>query len=353
MACHGDPVQHLATKGKGPILNPAKLDAVRRDSACLECHLEGEVTVVKQGQRLNAFRPSDDLFDEAVYFEDGRKAGPGGRATSQWESLLESACKRGSGDRMTCTTCHDPHSSPTAEERVNFYRGKCLACHAGLATGHHAENPDCTGCHMPREETEDIAHEQVTDHRIQIPGKPYVSPFAGEELVAIGGVHPGPRDEGLAWAQLALRGDRAAGERAMRLLLEAEKSGVEQAGDGALHMELGFLEQMSGDRERAKAEYEAALRADPYNPTAAGDLAVLDAQRGDFAAALPLWRTVFEHDPGASAAGIDLAVGECRTSGKDAAEQTLRRVLLFSPDNDAARKSLLALEAGTQRCAAQ
>ena len=350
-ACHGDPAQHLATKGKGPILNPAKLDVVRRDSVCLECHLEGEVTVVKQGQRLNAFRPGDDLFDEAVYFEDGRKAGPGGRATSQWESLLESACKRGSGERMTCTTCHDPHASPTAEERVTFYRGKCMACHAGLATGHHAANPDCTGCHMPREETEDIAHEQVTDHRIQIPGKPYVSPFAGEELVAIGGVHPGPRDAGLGWAQLALRGDQAGGERAMRLLLEAERADAEQAGDGALHMELGFLEQMSGDRERAKAEYEAALEADPYDETAAGDLAVLDAQNGDYGAALPLWRSVFEHDPGASAAGIDLAVGECRTSGKEAAEQTLGRVLLFSPDNDTARKSLLALKAGAQQCA--
>jgi tetratricopeptide (TPR) repeat protein len=351
-ACHGDPKRHLATKGKGPILNPAKLDAVRRVSVCLECHLEGEVAVVKQAQRLNAFRPGDDLFDEAVYFEDGRKAGPGGRATSQWESLLESSCRRASGDRLTCTTCHDPHSSPAAEEQVSFYRGKCLACHAGMATGHHAENPDCTACHMPREETEDIAHEQVTDHRIQIPGKPWVNPFADEELVAIGGVHPSARDEGIAWAQLALRGDRAAGERAMQLLLDAEKSDPQQARDGALHMELGFLEQVSGNRDGAKAEYEAALRADSYNETAAGDLAVLDAQSGDFAAALPLWRSVFEHDPGASAAGIDLAVAECRTIGKDAAEQTLRRVLLFSPDNDGARKSLLALEAGTQRCAA-
>ena len=351
-ACHGDSAEHLATHGKGQILNPAKLDPVRRDSVCLECHLEGEVAVVKQGQRLNAFRPGDDLFDEAVYFENGRKAGPGGRATSQWESLLESACRRASGDRLTCTTCHDPHSSPAAEQRVSFYRGKCLACHAGLASGHHAENPDCTACHMPREETEDIAHEQVTDHRIQIAGKPYASPFAGEELVAIGGAHPSVRDEGIAWAQLALRGDRAAGERAMRLLVEAEKSDAGQARDGALHTELGFLEQMSGDRARAKAEYEAALRADAYNETAASDLAVLEAQSGDFAAALPLWKSVFEHDPGASAAGIDLAVAECRAAGKDAAEATLRRVLLFSPDNDAARKFLLALEGGERACSA-
>ena len=53
-SCHGDPSQHLAQSGKGPILNPAKLDSVRRESVCLECHLEGEVAVVKQGRRVSA-----------------------------------------------------------------------------------------------------------------------------------------------------------------------------------------------------------------------------------------------------------------------------------------------------------
>jgi len=349
-SCHGDASQHLAQHGKGPIVNPAKLAEVQRDSICLECHLEGEVTVVKQGQKLGTFRPGDNLFDEAVYFEDGRKAGPGGRATSQWESLLESACRRASGDRLTCTSCHDPHATVAAADRVQYYRARCLACHAPLATGHHAENPDCTSCHMPRQETEDIAHEQVTDHRIQIPGKPFVSPVAQEELVPIGDVHPSDRDAGIAWAQLALHGDRAAGERAMRLLLAAESSDRQQATDGELHMELGFLEQASGDRERARAEYQQALRADPFNETAGGDLAVLDAQSGDFVAALPLWRAVFQHDPGASAAGMDLAVGQCRLGERQDAEQTLIRVLEFSPDHHAARDMLLALQTGKQPC---
>ncbi|MFY9745864.1 MAG: multiheme c-type cytochrome [Acidobacteriaceae bacterium] len=350
-SCHGDPLRHLADHGKGPIINPARLDPVLRDSICLECHLEGEVAVIRNGQRLNAFRPGADLFDEAVYFEDGRKAGPGGRATSQWESLLESACRRASGDRLTCTTCHDPHSSPAADERVSFYRSKCLACHAALATGHHSQNPDCASCHMPRQETEDIAHEQVTDHRIQIVSKPFVSPVAAAALVPIGGVHPGARDEGLAWAQLALRGDRAAGERAMRLLGEAEASDPEQLSDSELHMELGFLEQINGDPTKAKAEYQRALNVDPYNETAASDLAVLDAQSGDAAAALPLWLGVFQHDPGASAAGIDLAVAQCQDQSALSAQQTLRRVLLFAPDNDAARKFLLALSTGSKKCA--
>jgi len=349
-SCHGDPAQHLAHNGRAPILNPANLDPVRRESVCLECHLEGEVAVVKLGRNMGAFRPGDNLFDDAVFFEDGRRAGPGGRATSQWESLLESACKRASGDRLTCTTCHDPHASLAAQDRIAAYRSRCLACHTTLATHHHEENPDCTSCHMPREETEDIAHEQVTDHRIQIVSKPFTSPRTDQELVPIGGVHPDARDEGIAWAQLALRGDRAAGERAMQLLLKAEASDPAQASDTELHTQLGFLEQESSNRERAKSEYRAALQANPLNGTASGDLAVLDAQAGDFAAALPLWQTAFDHDPGASAAGIDLAVAQCRLGQTAAAAQTLMRVLLFSPDNDAARRFSLALNAGTQQC---
>lgn len=349
-SCHGDSSQHLAQRGKGPILNPAKLEPIRRDSVCLECHLEGEVAVVKLGRKIGAFQPGDNLFDYAVYFENGRKAGPGGRATSQWESLLESACKRASGDRLTCTTCHGPHASVAADDRVSYYRSRCLACHAGRASGHHDENPDCTSCHMPREETEDIAHEQVTDHRIQIASKPFTSPLADEELVPIGGTHPGMRDEGIAWAQLALRGDHAASKRAMQLLLRAEASDPTQANDAELHAELGFLEQESGNRGLAKSEYQAALLADPLNQTAAGDLAVLEAQTGDFPAALPLWQRAFADDPGASAAGIDLAVAQCRLGQAAAAVETLDRVLLFSPDNDSARHLSLALAGGAEHC---
>ena len=44
-ACHGDSQQHLLTRGKSAIVNPAKLDADRRDSICISCHLEGDVSV--------------------------------------------------------------------------------------------------------------------------------------------------------------------------------------------------------------------------------------------------------------------------------------------------------------------
>jgi tetratricopeptide (TPR) repeat protein len=205
---------------------------------------------------------------------------------------------------------------------------------------------------MPRQPTEDIAHEQVTDHRIQIPGKTFHRASAADELVAIGGSEPTPRDEGIAWASLAVHGDQIAGERALRLLLRAESSDPKQASDADLHVNLGFLEQANGDRDRSTAEYEQALHADPWNESAGADLAVLDARLGNFAAALPLLEKVFRDDPGASAAGVDLALAQCREGDSAGAAKTLRRVLLFSPDNEGARRFAVALDGGRASCGA-
>jgi Cytochrome c3 len=154
-SCHGDAAEHVRTKGKAPVLNPTKLDPARRDSVCLQCHLEGETAVYRFGRSLATYRPGEALFDSVVYFVREGEIGPNGRATSQYEALLQSACKRASGDRMTCTTCHDPHNSQTTATppaRVGYYRAKCLACHTGAkyATAHHPEQRDCATCHMPR-----------------------------------------------------------------------------------------------------------------------------------------------------------------------------------------------------------
>ncbi len=79
---------------------------------------------------------------------------------------------------------------------------------------------------MPRSATQDIAHEQVTDHRIQIPNAATLQGIGetkhAEELVAVRG-KADARDLGIAYSQLAVRGDREAGDRAMKLLREAER----------------------------------------------------------------------------------------------------------------------------------
>ena len=62
-------------------------------------------------------------------------------------------------------------------------------------------------------------------------------------------------------------------------------------------LELGFLEQLNGQTKEAAEEYRVALESDAYDSTAAGDLALIEAQHGNVPEAIRLWRAVFEQIP--------------------------------------------------------
>jgi len=351
--CHGAAEAHIASQGKMRMLDIDGLQAVRRDSICLNCHLEGQAAVIRNGKEMADFNPGDDLFDYALYFVYKSENGSGGRATSQWEALLRSECKKQSGDRLTCTTCHDPHSSPTPDEKVAFYRQKCLECHStpGFAEKHHPENLDCTACHMARPPSNDIAHEQVTDHWIKKRVSNNRLPEAQSgDLEAVGGIPADDRDLGLAYAQMAARGNQAAGERALTLLKRAEGDEKGERSDHDLHTQLGFLEQMSGQPAAASEEYEMALEADPHDAVSIGDLAVLKAGRHQYPEAINLWKSVFDEDPSQLGAGMNLAVVECGLGDRSSALATLERLLTFSPDDTKARELADGIRSGSHKC---
>jgi len=339
-SCHGDPAQHVATFGTVSMVNPAKLAPRQRDSVCLQCHIEGNAAVFQAGASLSQFRPGDDLSHYVTYFVEASAQSGGQRAVSQYEALMHSACKKASGDRLTCITCHDPHYVPSAAERVHYYRSKCLMCHTGvkMATQHFPEQPDCTVCHMPTLKTTDISHNELTDHDIQ--ARPVVNEPSLEladmrnrdVLVPVFGEQAGDRALGLAYAQLADRGDRAAGEMALSLLKKAEQEGEN---DEQIHTQLGFLNQMSGDYEGARKEYAAALAEDHDDVTAMGNLAVLDAVSGQADEAVSLLKRVIQDDPSRTAAGLNLAFIECRMNRKSEALEVLHRLSVLDPDNPA------------------
>ncbi len=354
-ACHGDPSKHLAEQGHGPIVDPAKLTPGQRDSICFQCHLEGDVAIYRAGTSLAQFRAGDDLADHVAYFVKASAKSGGGRASSQYEALLRSACKVASGDKLTCTTCHDPHSSPSSEERVSYFRSKCLTCHTGLkmAAEHHPEQKDCAVCHMPTREPTDISHEQATDHNIQrrpsitVSALPLRNLEAPDELLPVGNVSAGDRELGLAYAQLAEHGNQRTAEKAFHLLRKAEKDG---ASDAQLHTQLGLIEQMSGDTIGARQEYDDALAENPYEATALGNLAVLDAASGHTADAINLLQRVLDADPSQMAAGLNLAFIECRIGDKKKALETLAGLSRFNPDDPMLRKFLVSGTYAGERC---
>jgi tetratricopeptide (TPR) repeat protein len=203
---------------------------------------------------------------------------------------------------------------------------------------------------LARPATNDIAHEQVTDHWIRRrPSAQAIPKVKRGELSTVGGESASDRDFGLAYAQMAERGDQEASKRALELLRRTEELGG-VSGDADLHTQLGFLEQVEGHTESAAEEYRLALRVDGYDQVAAGDLALIEAVQHRYGEAAALWSGVFDRDPAEAGAGTNLAALECGAGKRTAAAQTLERVLHFAPDNDRARRMLAEIQTGMQSC---
>jgi predicted CXXCH cytochrome family protein len=307
------------------IVNPAKLDPDRRDSVCAQCHLSGEVSVVK----ARSFQPGERIADYlTVFVRSGGSAGM--KVTSHFEKLSQSACKRASGDRMWCGTCHDPHSPP------GELRKKCLNCHEPAACKERPavrlqRKDDCIGCHMPRNPVADVEHAVYTDH--SIPKLPRSAPAAATRdltLVPFGGSKASTRDLALAYASLAAPGDQP---RIRKLLLAAQ---AEAPDDVEVLLHLAYL----SNHDEAIPMYEQVLRTDPSQVVAAVNLGSVLMKRGQVTRAIALWKDALARSPGLEGATLNLASAQFRAGDLAAAEATLVKALGLNPDNTLARKLL-------------
>jgi tetratricopeptide (TPR) repeat protein len=372
--CHGGDVSHGVSAqgpvkggagnsraggpGQAGIINPAKLSAGRRDAVCMQCHLEGNAAIPQPGRHLYEFRPGDDLSEFVRYYVYSGDGKDNVRAVSQFEALAQSKCKRATGDAMTCTTCHDPHSSPPAAERTAYFRGKCLTCH-GEAFGakHHVEQQNCAACHMQRLTTMDVGHTQASDHRIlRVPlqgGEPADEASNGAmpvtKLVRFPPVKEEESSRGLAlaWTSLAGAGSKYAFEQSENFLPEALAQNPE---DADLLAAVGYSEQLRGLTEQAREHYEHALRVKPLSLDAASNLGLIEADAGNIDRAAALWKPAFERAPGRSSLGINLARALCLSGHGEEAKAAIGRVLKFNPDFSTARRMLKQLESGEVKC---
>jgi len=353
--CHGPGAAH--TKG-GSIVNPVKLDATRRDAVCMQCHLEGKAAIERPGRHIYDFQPGQQLSDYIRYFVFADQQPLGLGAVSQFEALAQSVCKKKSGEGMSCTSCHDPHSEPSAAERISYYRQKCLACHgAKPGTTHHADQPDCTFCHMPSSLSADVAHTEVTDHRIL--RQPAISP----QLLQNGNTQPtlprlvrfpdsqktdeDVRDLALAWESLVNSGMTGAAAETERLL----RSAIEKSpNDPALISALAYSAQKSVDLDHARALYEKALAIDPMLIDAATNLGAIEANRGHLREALRLWQDAFQRAPGESRIGMNIARLFCDIGQPSRARDSVLRVIEFNPDLSEAGTLLQRLNRGSAGC---
>ena len=365
--CHGGDLTHGANPDKfakvaanqplkgsaqSAIINPAKLPPDRRDAVCMQCHLEGNSAIEQPGHHFYEFRPGDDLSKFIRYYILSGDGKDSVRAVSQFEALEQSGCKRGTGPSFTCTTCHDPHSSPAPAERVSYYRAKCLSCHGeAFAAKHHTEQQDCTSCHMPSVATIDVGHTQDSDHRIlRVPAASQQGPGADPKLIRFPPVNQEDsfRDVALAWVSIAgSSGSPYAIQQSEKILPQALAQSPE---DAELLTAMGYSEQQKGLTDLARGHYEHALRVKPLSLDAASNLALIEANAGHLDRAGALWKAAFERAPGRSSLGIYLARALCLSGHGDESKGTIARVLRFNPDSSTAREMLRQLQSGEVTC---
>ena len=320
--CHGEGEAHVA--GRGGMVNPAKLAPDRRDSICAQCHLAGEARIARK--EAGAFRPGGRLADSLVVFE--RQGEPDMNVTSHFERLAESACKKASGDRLWCGSCHDPHRGPAQTEKVAYYRARCLNCHQQAQC---SRGPDCAGCHMPKSPVRDVGHAAYTDHDIRKPGGS-ARPAAATldcRLVPYGGVEAGAREFGLAYASIA-----GCEGQAREYLERAPRD------DAKVLADLAYSYESAGNAAEAAALYRKALQLDPTQVAAAVNLGNAYVEAGQTPVAIRLWRSALARSPGLETVRLSLAVALYRSGDAAAAEQSLQELLELDPANRAARKLL-------------
>ena len=178
--CHGPGSAHVEFHSSqagvatdvATIVNPGKLGRARKEAICAQCHLHGDAEVDVQGKTLVDFKPGAALSEYRLHYslqsDDGTMS-----VVGHVEQLRRSQCYQ-QNESMSCITCHDPHSKPAPEDRVEYYRAKCAECHTSEACQMprnarlaKSAQDDCVSCHMPSTAS-NIPHFVATHHRIAV-----------------------------------------------------------------------------------------------------------------------------------------------------------------------------------------
>ena len=179
--CHGPGQKHVVLHRQTPhlptgtpeaIVNPAKLDRDRQTDVCGLCH-SGNGTPIAPSL---SFLPGDDLRDyiDIPYVSAEDAVDVHG---NQVQLLRRSRCFQ-STTTLTCTTCHNPH---TTQRDAAAFSSACLTCHQPKQCGEYPKLGDkissnCVDCHMPVQESQvlfsrtngKLLHPKVRNHLIAI-----------------------------------------------------------------------------------------------------------------------------------------------------------------------------------------
>jgi hypothetical protein len=383
--CHGPGQLHVQRRQAGEsfagvdetIVNPANLEPTLREAVCQQCHLLGEERIVRRGRKEFEYRPGLPLHLFFSVFVRPPELVESRKTVSQVEQMQLSRCFRASAGpkRLGCISCHDPHRLPAPEERVTFYRQRCLRCHeqAGCSlpvAERRRRNKDdsCIACHMPRRGTVNVAHAAVTDHRIVrwSDREPEVPPESRA------GVQPGQiplisfyrqlhapddpevrRDLGLAMVNMArieLR-EQVRREMCSRALPFLDRAIQTDPDDIDALEAKGYGLWVRDDPQGALATLDTLLAKVPQREVAREDAARLAAQLGDDEKAIAHWRRLLAANPWNAAGHYLLAKLLAQHQDWSAARTETQASIRLDPTEISPRMLLIAcyIESGDKK----
>jgi len=184
--CHGPGSEHVRRPSALTIVNPAKLDFVRANDTCIQCHSQGQPLKnpiegqyydwpvgFHQGGNLKDFwRLEEHKLGETTFthFADGSAH----KNRMQGNDFVQSVMYRRG---VTCFSCHDPHGTSNNADLIKPVGQVCLTCHGPTSPNgphtatleqhtHHepgSAGSQCVACHMPKN-AQEIADINVRNH---------------------------------------------------------------------------------------------------------------------------------------------------------------------------------------------
>jgi predicted CXXCH cytochrome family protein len=171
--CHGPGSEHARRPSRANIVNPARLDYVKANDVCIQCHSIGESALnpiqgrnyawpvgFRPGMSLRQFWTFDDRHAtgaDSSYYPDGTGGGNRMQGNDFVTSLMYT-------HGVTCFSCHDVHGTENNADLLKPPSVLCLQCHGPASPNgprptdiarhtHHAPGSagsECIGCHMPK-----------------------------------------------------------------------------------------------------------------------------------------------------------------------------------------------------------
>jgi len=187
--CHGPGSAHAANPTKANIVNPAKLDFVRANDTCIQCHSQGQPIKnpiegqyydwpvgFHQGLNLRDYwKLEEHKLGETTFTHFAE--GTGHKNRMQGNDFVQSLMYRRG---VTCFSCHDVHGTSNNADLIRPVGQLCLTCHNPDSPNgphsatisdhtHHAATStgsECVNCHMPKIE-QTIADINVRSHTFE------------------------------------------------------------------------------------------------------------------------------------------------------------------------------------------